>query len=196
VKWGRGRAWPLLTGERGHFELAAGRDAGPFLKAMEQLSNGNGLLPEQVWDENDLPEASLRRGGPTGSANPLLWAHSEYLRLLRSAHDRTVFDLIPEVAERYRGSAPRTKIEFWQPKHPVGRARKGHTLRICAPRPFRLHWSHAGDSQWRDGDSQATGIGGEYVDIPPVNFDPCIEFTFLWKDRNSWEGRNYQVEAY
>ena len=116
LKWGRGRAWPLLTGERGHFELAAGRDAGPFLKAMERLSNGSGLLPEQVWDEDDRPEANMRRGGPTGSANPLLWAHSEYLRLLRSAHDRAVFDLIPEVAARYRGSVPRTKIEFWQPK--------------------------------------------------------------------------------
>jgi glucoamylase len=196
LKWGRGRAWPLLTGERGHFELAAGRDAGPFLKAMERLSNGSGLLPEQVWDADDRPEANMRRGGPTGSANPLLWAHSEYLRLLRSAHDRAVFDLIPEVAARYRGSVSRTKIEFWQPKHPVTRARKGHTLRICAPRPFRLHWSQAGDSEWRDGDSQATGIGGEYLDIPPANFDPRIEFTFFWKDRNSWEGRNYQVEAY
>lgn len=28
---GRGRPWPLLTGERGHFELAAGRDARPYL---------------------------------------------------------------------------------------------------------------------------------------------------------------------
>jgi glucoamylase len=26
VGWGRGRPWPLLTGERGHYELAAGRD--------------------------------------------------------------------------------------------------------------------------------------------------------------------------
>ena len=117
---------------------------------MEQFSNGAGLLPEQIWDEADLPEVNMSRGGPTGSANPLLWAHSEYLRLLRSVHDRKVFDLIPEVAARYRGQASRTRIEFWQPKHPISQARKGHTLRICAPEPFRLHWSHAGDPQWRD----------------------------------------------
>ncbi len=196
LKWGIGRAWPLLTGERGHYELAAGRDVRPFLSAMERFSNGTGLLPEQVWDEDDRPELNLRCGGPTGSANPLLWAHSEYLRLLRSAHDRHVFDLIPKVAERYRGKAPRSKIEFWQPNHPISQARKGHTLRICATEPFRLHWSHGNDPDWLDADSKPTGLGGEYLDIPAASFDPRVEFTLFWKDRNAWEGRNYQVEAH
>jgi len=196
VEWGRGRAWPLLTGERGHYELAAGRDARPFLCAMERFPNGTGLLPEQVWDEDDHPERNMRWGGPTGSASPLLWAHSEYLRLLRSVHDRKVFDLIPDVVERYRGQPSRTQVEFWQLNHPVSHARKGHTLRICGPQPFRLHWSHAGDSGWRDTESRPTGIGGEYLDIPAADFDPRIEFTFFWKERNAWEGRNYRVEAY
>jgi len=195
-KWGRGRAWPLLTGERGHYELAAGGDVRPFLHAMERFCNGTGLLPEQVWDEGDRPESNMRSGGPTGSANPLLWAHSEYLRLLRSAHDRKVFDLVPEVAARYSGKRPKTRIEFWQPKHPVSHARKGHTLRVCAQTPFRLHWAQAGGPDWQDGDSRATEIGGEYLDLPASAFDPHIEFTFFWKDRNAWDGRNYQVKAY
>jgi glucoamylase len=196
VNWGRGRAWPLLTGERGHYELAAGRDARPLLSALERFSNGTGLIPEQVWDEKDRPEAGMKCGGPTGSANPLLWAHSEYLRLLRSVHDRKVFDRIPEVAERYGQSRLRTNIEFWQPAHPIGQARKGHTLRICAPASFRLHWSKAGDPEWHDDDSQPAGLGGEYLDIPAEKFEPYIEFTFFWKDRSAWEGRNFKVEAY
>jgi glucoamylase len=196
IKWGRGRAWPLLTGERGHYELAAGRDARPFLRAMERFSNGAGLLPEQIWDEDDRPEVKMRCGGPTGSANPLLWAHSEYIRLLRSVHDRKVFDVIPDIAERYRGHSLRTRIEFWQPNHPITLARKGHTLRICAPHPFRLHWKQAADPQWRDADSRATTLGAEYLDIPPEKVDPGIEFTFFCKDRNAWEGRNYKVEVY
>jgi glucoamylase len=196
VKWGQGRAWPLLTGERGHYELDAGHDVCPFLEAMERFSNGTCLLPEQIWEADDLPSAGMRCGGPTGSANPLLWAHSEYLRLLRSIHDGKVFDLIPEVAERYRGKPARSTIEFWQPNHPVRHARKNHTLRICAPAPFRLHWSHAGDPVWRDADSRPTGVGGEYLDLGAEDFDPRIEFTFFWKDRGKWEGRNYQVEAY
>ena len=54
--WGKGRAWPLLTGERAHFELSAGRDVRPFMKTMESLASATGLLPEQVWDEQDRPE--------------------------------------------------------------------------------------------------------------------------------------------
>src|SRR5437667_385560 len=53
VGWGKGRAWPLLTGERGHFELAAGRDVKPFIRAIEGFASRTGLLPEQVWDEPD-----------------------------------------------------------------------------------------------------------------------------------------------
>lgn len=196
INWGRGRLWPLLTGERGHYELAAGHDARPFLRAMEQFANGAGLLPEQIWDEGDRPDADLRRGAPTDSANPLAWAHSEYLRLLRSTHDGEVFELIPDVAQRYRGQPSRSRVEFWQPIHPISHARKGHTLRICAREPFRLHWSHAGDPAWRDVDSRPVDIGAAYVDIAPEAFDPRIEFTFFWKQRNAWEGRNYQVNAY
>ncbi len=198
-QWGQGRLWPLLTGERGHYELAAGHDANPFLQAMERFSNGMNLLPEQIWDQDDLPGTFLRRGGPTGSANPLLWAHSEYLRLLRSCHDSKVFDLIPEVAARYaksnRGNQPPHKIEFWLPKHPIRQAMKGHTLRICAPEPFRLHWTSDNWKTSRDSDSLPNRVGGEYFDLAPADFDPQVEFTFFWKDRRQWEGHNHQVKA-
>ncbi len=56
-KWGHGRAWPLLTGERGHYELRAGQDVRPYIQAIERLASGTGLLPEQVWD----PAVSARR---------------------------------------------------------------------------------------------------------------------------------------
>ena len=59
VGWGKGRAWPLLTGERGHFELSAGRDVKPFIRAMEGFASTTGLLPEQVWDEPDRPAAYM-----------------------------------------------------------------------------------------------------------------------------------------
>ncbi|MGB6132918.1 MAG: glycoside hydrolase family 15 protein [Acidobacteriaceae bacterium] len=199
LQWGQGRAWPLLTGERGHYELAAGHDCRPFLHAMEQFSNSTCLLPEQIWDEADIPEARLHRGGPTGSANPLLWAHSEYLRLLRSCDDGKVFDLIPEVAARYRDSKEDSKVEFWLPKHPIRQARKDHTLRICAPEAFRLRWTVDDWKTWRDSDSHATGVGGEYFDVGPDDFHSQLDFTFFWPARGAdggqWEGRNHQVHA-
>ncbi|WP_245246046.1 glycoside hydrolase family 15 protein [Nostoc sp. ATCC 53789] len=60
--WGKGRAWPLLTGERGHYELAVGGDVKTYIKAMEGFASNTCLLPEQVWDEGDRPESHLYLG--------------------------------------------------------------------------------------------------------------------------------------
>ena len=84
---GEGRCWPILTGERGHYELAAGRDPLPFIEAMETFANEGGMMPEQLWDADDLPEGTMKRGRPTGSAMPLCWAHAEYVTLVRSHKD-------------------------------------------------------------------------------------------------------------
>ncbi len=195
MQWGEGRAWPLLTGERGHYELAAGHDCRPLLHAMEKFSTSTCLLPEQIWDEADLPEMHLRCGGPTGSANPLLWAHSEYLRLLRSCHDGKVFDLIPEVVARYQNGKKDEKVEFWLPKHPIQQAKRDHTLRICAPEPFRLRWTTDNWKTWRDNESHPTGIGGEYFDVVSGEFQSELDFTFFWPNRGQWEGHNHLVQA-
>ena len=101
--WGVGRPWPLLTGERGHYELAAGRDARPYLRTMQQCAVGIGLIPEQVWDQSAIPDKLLMPGGPTGAAIPLAWAHAEYIKLVRSIADQRVFDLIAPVRARYAG---------------------------------------------------------------------------------------------
>src|SRR5439155_21943005 len=44
---GIGRAWPLLTGERAHYELAAGRPraAEELAQALEAFAGDSGLLP-------------------------------------------------------------------------------------------------------------------------------------------------------
>jgi glucoamylase len=104
-KRGIGRAWPLLTGERAHYELAAGRrnEALRLLRAMESLAGDGGMIPEQVWDAADIPERGLFRGSPTGSAMPLVWAHAEYLKLRRSLQDGHIFDQPAQVARRYAG---------------------------------------------------------------------------------------------
>jgi glucoamylase len=92
---GVGRPWPLLTGERAHYEIAAGHidDARRLLRTLEACANDGGLLPEQVWDASDIPERGLLHGHPTGAAMPLVWAHAEHLKLVRSLHDGRVFDM-------------------------------------------------------------------------------------------------------
>lgn len=106
---GRGRLWPLLTGERGHYELAAGRDPLPYIRAMECFANEGGLLAEQVWDDGP------RAGRGTGSATPLVWAHAEYVRLLRSRRDGAVFDR-PDVAGLAPSRADRQGAKTAKPR--------------------------------------------------------------------------------
>ncbi|MBI4405943.1 MAG: hypothetical protein HY537_17420 [Deltaproteobacteria bacterium] len=101
---GRGRLWPLLTGERLHYELEWLKEnqepdlAGALeqkLRAYESMATSEGIFAEQVWDEGEVA------GKPTGSASPLCWAHAEYIQLLRSIYDRGVFEENLSVRKRY-----------------------------------------------------------------------------------------------
>jgi glucoamylase len=193
--YGKGRAWPLLTGERGHYELAAGRNPRPFLHAMERFSTRMGLLPEQVWDEPDLPGTHLRFGGPTGSAVPLMWAHAEYVTLLRSVNDGVVFDRIPEVEDRYvRHREDRPRWEVWKFNRQVSSVPRGGRLRVLAAAPFSLHWSMDGWRTVTDTEARATDVGMRYVDleVPPDLRSPIL-FTFFWPEADRWEGRDFTV---
>lgn len=195
VGWGKGRAWPLLTGERAHYELAAGHDVSSLIRAVEQFASPTGLLPEQIWDEPDRPDARLHLGRPTGSAMPLMWAHAEYVKLLRSVVDGRVFDFVPDVANRYLGSRRACRLlEIWKPNRQVRRVKRGYTLRIQAPAGFRLHWSR---DEWQtvlDAGATSTTLGIHFVDIPiPLEQQAPIRFTFFWIASGRWEGRDYHV---
>lgn len=192
--WGKGRAWPLLTGERGHYEFAAGREAGIFIRAMEAFANAIGLLPEQVWDEPDSTGASTSFGRPTGSAMPLMWAHAEYIKLLRSVSDGQVFDLIPAITDRYLKRRVCSPLEIWKFNRQPRSVIAGMGLRIQAPAAFRLRWTANGWQETHDTRSVATALGIEFVDLPigPEQRAP-IRFTFYWVEANRWEGRDFEV---
>jgi glucoamylase len=197
VGWGQGRVWPLLTGERGHYELAAGHETKPFIRAMEGLASSTGLLPEQAWDGPDQPQRHMYCGRPTGSAMPLMWAHAEYVKLLRSVRDGKVSDLIVEVAKRYLGGrGDRQLFEVWKFTRQARSVKRGYVLRIQAQASFRLHWS--GD-EWgtaKDTLSSATTLGIEFVDIPiSATQRAPIRFTFFWTASDSWEGQDFMVSV-
>lgn len=192
--FGVGRAWPLLTGERGHYELAAGRDATPFIRTLENVAHGTGLLPEQVWDSPDVPGRHLRFGEPTGAAMPLMWAHAEYIKLLRSVSDGVVFDRVPEVAERYLPHDECEALEIWKLNRQVQSVAVGMTLRILAPRPFLLRWSGDGWGTRHDATGFGTAVGIWYYDIDPGNAGGGdVRFTFRWEDTDQWDDTDYRV---
>lgn len=194
--WGQGRAWPLLTGERGHYELAAGRDVKPYVEAMEGFASRGGKLPEQIWDASDIPGRGLFLGRPTGSAMPLMWAHAEYIKLLRSVRDGVLFDRVAAVADRYLPGKGRKDLEIWKFNRWARSIAAGRTLRIQGRAPFRLRWSLDDWISFTESHSQTTALGIHYTDVlVPRGQRADIQFTFFWADAGSWEGKDFRVHV-
>ncbi len=197
--WGQGRAWPLLGGERGHYEVAAGRDPKPFIEAMEQFASMGGMLPEQIWDYEDYPQEDMYFGKSAGSAQPLVWAHSEYLKLLKSAVDGKVFDCISVVRDRYGVEAGKrtfqSKVEIFQTSRPVTTLAAGMTLRVVDTVHFSVLYSCDNWATKTMKESWPLGYVGNFVDIPTKPGQTGkIVFTFHWPSQDKWLGRNIEVE--
>ncbi len=207
--WGQGRVWPLLTGERAHYELAAGRDISALIKTYEAFSNCGQMMPEQVWDEENMPDTSLKIGQPAGSAMPLVWAHAEYLKLLRSAMDGKVFDRIDPVYERYctpeGRSRRRTDLEIYTRRRPIQRIARGATLRILDEQRFEAVWTV---DTWKTTNttvSRALGSAGFSVDIPVGSESSDLVWTMHWigpdglgqngVGQDGWLGYNVNVKV-
>ncbi len=199
--WGQGRVWPLLTGERAHYELAAGKEIAPLIKAYEAFASCGQMMPEQVWDQADLPQASMRLGQPTGSAMPLVWAHAEYLKLLRSALDGKVFDRIDPVYERYcepDGLVRRRRnIEIYSLRRPIQRIGADDTLRILDGRRFDLLWSADGWQTTQTEVSRSLGSAGYSAEIAPAQRvdGGDLSWTLYWPEQGRWLGYNIEVKV-
>lgn len=195
-EWGTGHGWPLLTGERAHYELAAGGDIGPWIETLESLALPTGMISEQVWTAADLPEAHMFSGAPTGAAMPLAWAHSEYVKLLRSKQDGRPFDLVPEAFARYVSGEvrPRRDLTMWGLNYPVESMAGGHTLRIVNDEAFEIHWTNDGWNDARHSKCTSLELGVHYVDVAPVEGAANLEFTIYYPDRDVWQGKNFVVE--
>ena len=195
---GIGRGWPLLAGERAHFELAAGQraEAERLAGVMRAQANGGGLLPEQVWDVEDVPERELRNGHASGSAMPLVWAHAEYAKLLRSLRDGRIFDQPPQTVTRYASGARRPRVAAWRITAARRQVNAGRVLRIDTPDPARIRWTSDGWATWQDLESRAVCAGVHTAEVPTAALaaGTTVSFTLYWPAANRWEGRNFAVQ--
>ena len=111
---GTGHVWPVLTQERGEYELAAGQPAAAtaMLGTVRNFGASVGLIPEQDWELPNLaPSPSgtdptvasigFQNGQPAGSATPLMWATGAYLRLQRDIAAGTLLDRPADTYNRY-----------------------------------------------------------------------------------------------
>ncbi len=194
---GVGRPWPLLTGERAHYELAAGRPevARSLLATLQRFANEGGLLPEQVWDGPDRPEQELFAGGATGSAMPLVWAHAELLKLVRSLEEGDVFDRLPQAVERYQVGGARSPLRIWGFNQKLRTVPPGSALRIQLREPALVHWSADGWTTTSDLATRDVGLEVHVADLPTRELPAGSEvvFTFRWEGSARWEGTDYRV---
>ena len=194
---GIGRPWPLLAGERAHYELAAGHAeaAETLLGVMESSTGTSRLIPEQVWDAHDLPDRELFAGKGTGSACPLVWAHSEYIKLRRSLLDGKIFDQPPQPVERYLKKKQSAEYFNWRFNNKSHTIPRGQKLRILLLEGATVHWSFDNWQSSRDTNSEDCGWNVHHVDLPTESLAPGrqIIFTFFWTASARWEGTNYEV---
>ena len=197
---GIGRPWPLLAGERAHYALAAGhRDEAEALLTMIENSTAGAsrLLPEQVWDGADIPPLELFRGKPSGSACPLVWAHSEYIKLRRSIRDGKIFDQPPQTTQRYLVEKPTRQIFGWRLNNKTRTIPRNKKLRIVLLKPALVHWSVDGWNSFQDSKTRDTGLDTYVLDLPTASLQKGnqVAFTFFWPDENRWEGTDYFVQV-
>jgi glucoamylase len=198
---GRGRLWPLLAGERGHYEILARREPTAQLTSMLNMAGPGGLIPEQVWDAADIPPRGLVQGHATGSAMPLIWAHAELAKLAMIRDTRRPVERLASIEARYGGQPPvGSGAWYWRDgldASATGGATDtlpyGRDLIVEAAAPFTLHWGHDGWQDVADLDATALGFGryGATVSGMSLSSYGSIQFTRRYAD--GWEGVDHAV---
>jgi glucoamylase len=116
---GSGHPWPLLSGERAEQDLQTGdvSAAASLAATMQLMSSGLGLVPEQAWEDPDTPASpygsdpktasiGFTNGKAAGSADPLIWAQAQYLRLVLDVQAGHLLDQPAITRDRYVTSGP------------------------------------------------------------------------------------------
>jgi glucoamylase len=111
---GSGHLWPLLDGERAEQDLQAGdrADASRLAVSLQRMTWGLGYVPEQVWEDPDVPASpyganpttasiGFQNGKAAGSATPLIWGQAQYVRLVLDLKAGTLLDQPKITRARY-----------------------------------------------------------------------------------------------
>ncbi|MFI2707989.1 glycoside hydrolase family 15 protein, partial [Nocardioides sp. CER28] len=99
-----GRGWPILTAERGEYEVAAGRSGAAYLATVAAAANAGDMISEQVWDGRPpTGRPCCRAGEGTRAATPLVWSHAALIRLAWTIQTGRPVDEQAVVAGRYAG---------------------------------------------------------------------------------------------
>jgi glucoamylase len=194
---GRGRAWPLLTGERAHYEIVCGRDPLPLLETMARSASDGGMLPEQVWDAAPIERYGLKLGRPTGSAMPLAWAHAEFVKLVASRALKRPFDRPEAVWRRYGGRRCSVERAVWSERAAIGEIRVGCDVVLVLGVPARVRYGLNGWQNPLEVESTANSLGVHTVMLPTerLGAGQWVDFTFRSSADGQWVGADYRISV-
>jgi glucoamylase len=190
---GRGRAWPVLTGERARHFFSMGLPAAELVRTLEGFAGQGLALPEQLWDGPDLPARGLYFGKPNGSACPLGWAHAEYLELLVTIALAGFPDIVTPARRRYTEGTALRPDYVWSHRHQITRIAAGRALRVQLPRPGAVHYTFDGWSSHREVDAVDTTLGVWVAVVPCQNLTSGTEFSWTAHYMTGWEGKNFSL---
>ena len=130
-----------------------------------------------------------------------MWAHAEYLKLLRSAVDGKVFDRIDTVYERY--CKPRAEsncvhnLEVYSCRRPIQKITAGDTLRILTTNAIRgglvvrqleNYANHTEPRAWA-----ALGYSAD-LSTAPDDGEGGYHGLFTGRSRHRWLGYNVDIK--
>jgi len=188
---GRGRAWPVLTGERARHFFSMGLPAAELVRTLEGFAGQGLALPEQLWDGPDIPSRRLQFGKPNGSASPLGWAHAEYLELLVTIALAGFPDIVMPARRRYTEGQVQDPPFIWSHRHQISRIAAGRRLRVQLPRPGAVHYTFDNWESHMEIDAIDTTLGVWVAEVPCNKLASGAEFSWTAHYMTGWEGRNF-----
>ena len=190
---GRGRAWPVLTGERARHFFSMGLPAAEIVRSLEGFAGPGLMLPEQVWDAADIPAKGLYFGRATGSASPLGWAHAEYLELLVTIALGGFPDIVLPARRRYTEGPAHEAAFVWTHRHQISRLAPGRRLRVQLPRPGSVHYSFDDWKTFGEVEAIDTTLGVWVAEVPSNKLAAGTSFSWTAHYMTGWEGKNYTL---
>ncbi len=127
---GNGHLWPVLAGERAEHHISLGDDttASSLLDSMRRFASGFGLIPEQGWENPNLPPSPFGtppdvasigfvNGKPVGSASPLTWSAAQFVRLVRDIAAGRLLEQPASTVRRYvTNQQQQTTLQVTEPQ--------------------------------------------------------------------------------
>src|SRR5256714_291216 len=190
---GRGRAWPVLTGERARHFFSMGLPAAELVRSLEGFAGPGMALPEQLWDGPDIPSQGLVFGKPNGSACPLGWAHAEYLELLVTIALAGFPDIVMPARRRYTEGSALEPAFIWTHRHQITKITSGRRLKVQLSRPGAVHYTFDSWETHEEIDAVDTTLGLWVAEVPCHKLAPGATFSWTAHYMTGWEGKNFDL---